>query len=381
MSTTTPPPIPSDLPPVINPHASPVHPQPPAFDIRQISGAENMSVNELRDALALGGRIVIFQYCISVLVLSFRRASPITFIPPGQSAIGKGTPYSLISLFVGWWGIPWGPIWTISTLITNLGGGKDLTREMMAALGTVPMSMEAQQSFSPMSPVEAADRESKKGFRRALAVGAVVSVVLLLAGAVYVLPRLATKAPPRPGQTEFRSAENHIRRGGTPAAGNSAESVPLAGQMSRMMKILRDLGVEKSEKSSALDAKDEFRTYCWLTETKCVFLVHVPELRRFSPEVKEMLGRAAWNSAQGILSTHNAGKPGMQLAVALRGIAAYDRVLIGNYNPDDSDELTEDYQVRQGIGSERELYSWFVSVNPPAPTEPSTGEDAEVTEK
>src|SRR4051812_39408590 len=87
---------------------------------------------EEREILA-GARYVIFEDCISVVVLSFKRNSGIVFLKPGQSGFVKGLPYSLISFFAGWWGIPWGPIWTISTLVTNLGGGRDVTQEVLAA--------------------------------------------------------------------------------------------------------------------------------------------------------------------------------------------------------------------------------------------------------
>jgi len=40
--------------------------------------------------------------------------------------------WRLISLLVGWWGFPWGLIYTPMTLIQNLGGGKDVTREVLA---------------------------------------------------------------------------------------------------------------------------------------------------------------------------------------------------------------------------------------------------------
>ena len=97
-----------------------------------------MSATDLQQAIAAGGRFVIYQYAISILILSFKRSSPIMFVRPGESALAKGIPYCLISLFAGWWGIPWGPIWTIMTLVTNLGGGKDVTPDVLAALG-VPM--------------------------------------------------------------------------------------------------------------------------------------------------------------------------------------------------------------------------------------------------
>jgi ATP-dependent phosphoenolpyruvate carboxykinase len=32
---------------------------------------------------------------------------------------------------LGWWGIPWGPIYTIAAVVTNIRGGKDVTAEIL----------------------------------------------------------------------------------------------------------------------------------------------------------------------------------------------------------------------------------------------------------
>ena len=100
----------------------------------KIRGTEHMSPEELRHEIERGGRFVIFQYCISIVVLSFKRVSDIHFIKAEESAFRKGAGYSLISLLCGWWGIPWGPIWTVSTLVTNCRGGRNVTAEVVRAL-------------------------------------------------------------------------------------------------------------------------------------------------------------------------------------------------------------------------------------------------------
>lgn len=97
----------------------------------KIKGIENLSPEQINAAVDDGARFVLFPYCISIVVMSFKRSSDIYFIPAGQSVAGKAGTYSLVSLLLGWWGIPWGPIWTISTLFTNLSGGKDVTTEIM----------------------------------------------------------------------------------------------------------------------------------------------------------------------------------------------------------------------------------------------------------
>src|SRR5262245_23241036 len=98
----------------------------------KLVGIKSLTVAELESLVSQGGKFVVYQYCISVLVLSFKRGSEIYFIPPGQSAFWRGLPYTLISLTCGWWGIPWGPIWTVTTLARNVSGGKDITAEIMA---------------------------------------------------------------------------------------------------------------------------------------------------------------------------------------------------------------------------------------------------------
>jgi hypothetical protein len=95
---------------------------------------DGMSVAALEEDIRNGGRFVFFQYTISIIVLTFKRSSGIQYIPAGKSSALKGLPYTLISLVLGWWGLPWGPIYTIGSLATNIGGGKDVTNEVLPAL-------------------------------------------------------------------------------------------------------------------------------------------------------------------------------------------------------------------------------------------------------
>jgi hypothetical protein len=100
----------------------------------KIVGIENMTMDQLKAELAGGARFVLYQYCISVVVMSFKRASDIFLVRPGENAVVKSLPYTFCSLLLGWWGIPWGPIWTIATVVTNLRGGRDVTKDVMSSL-------------------------------------------------------------------------------------------------------------------------------------------------------------------------------------------------------------------------------------------------------
>lgn len=100
----------------------------------KIQGIEGMSSDQLRFELQRGAKIVCYHYCVSIVVMTFRRSSGAYFIPAGESAVSKGLPWTLLTLVLGWWGIPWGPIFSVQSLIVNFTGGKDLTKEISAAM-------------------------------------------------------------------------------------------------------------------------------------------------------------------------------------------------------------------------------------------------------
>ena len=93
----------------------------------KIVGVDGMTEADLDAAIDAGGRLVVYHYTISVLIMTFRRGSAVHFIPAGESAVVKGLPYSLLSFIAGWWGFPWGPIYTVGSLIKNFSGGDDVT--------------------------------------------------------------------------------------------------------------------------------------------------------------------------------------------------------------------------------------------------------------
>jgi hypothetical protein len=107
---------------------------PPQENIMKIQGIEGMSSDQLRFELQRGAKIVCYRYCISLLVVTFRRSSDAYFIPAGESAVTKGLRWTLLSLVAGWWGIPWGPIFTVQSIYINFQGGKDITAEISAAM-------------------------------------------------------------------------------------------------------------------------------------------------------------------------------------------------------------------------------------------------------
>ncbi|GGH70667.1 hypothetical protein HNQ91_003065 [Filimonas zeae] len=97
----------------------------------KIKNFGDMPIEELNNQVANGARFVIFQYTVSIVVATFKRPTNIYYIPAGEKAIKYGAKYSVLSAVLGWWGLPWGPIYTIGSLGTNFKG-KDITQEVVA---------------------------------------------------------------------------------------------------------------------------------------------------------------------------------------------------------------------------------------------------------
>src|SRR5262249_32617742 len=101
-------------------------------------GTDGLTNAQIQEQLQRGARFVIYQYCISVLVMTFKRPSDIYFVPAGERSVTRGLGFSAATLLLGWWGIPWGPIYSIQSLWVNFSGGRDVTN------GVVPPAPPSQ---------------------------------------------------------------------------------------------------------------------------------------------------------------------------------------------------------------------------------------------
>ena len=100
----------------------------------QIKNIEGLSVAEIRTLVGQGGRFVYFPYTVSVVLATFKRASSIYFVRPDEKSIKHSYKHVITNSLLGWWGIPWGPIYTIGSMYHQINGGKDVTSEVMSEL-------------------------------------------------------------------------------------------------------------------------------------------------------------------------------------------------------------------------------------------------------
>ncbi len=96
----------------------------------QIRGTGSLSQEHIDAELAAGARIVRYEYCISLLFITLRQCTVPYLLRAHELGIWRGLPFTLVTLLLGWWGIPWGIIYTPMTILTNLSGGRDVTAEV-----------------------------------------------------------------------------------------------------------------------------------------------------------------------------------------------------------------------------------------------------------
>ena len=148
----------------------------------KIIGVQGLTPEIIRDEIARGARFVIYHYCISIVVMTFKRPSNIYFIKPGQNRIIKGLPFDLISLVLGWWGFPWGPIYTLQVLANNLLGGINVTDEILASLAPAPSTSVPSPQPAAASPAFGAPKSAEPSSGKKIAVG--VAIIAVLAAAI-----------------------------------------------------------------------------------------------------------------------------------------------------------------------------------------------------
>jgi len=90
--------------------------------------------DELLDAFERGATVVRYPYVISAVVASFSMESRAMLIEQPNERYTKAIPYLLVTFVFGWWGVPWGPIFTGKALWSLFQGGEDITESIREEL-------------------------------------------------------------------------------------------------------------------------------------------------------------------------------------------------------------------------------------------------------
>lgn len=187
----------------------------------------------------------------------------------------------------------------------------------------------------------------------------------------------AAAAPPVPGEAEFRAANRAIIRLKERAySGNSPEAIRLAGRFSELIEDARKNGFSAANRDSFSLSKHRFLTHCQLNADSCAFLVHVPELRRYTEDAQTSISQIAWMIGHSL--AQDAGlPPSTRLAVGVKGMLNYEAVFIGDIATPESP--LDDIEVEDrglDLAKIRLLYPFFAHANTATEETGQGGEDA-----
>ena len=69
--------------------------------------------------------LVRYPYVISAVFVTFRFESRVHRVRSTDGRYLRAIPYMLVSLLLGWWAVPWGPVQAWRAVWECLGGGVD----------------------------------------------------------------------------------------------------------------------------------------------------------------------------------------------------------------------------------------------------------------
>jgi len=98
-----------------------------------VKGINGKTNSEIRFEISRGAKFVYFEFCIPFLMHN-KRPSRTFYIKPEKSAFYIGLLYSFFTICFGWWSFPFGPIYTIQSIISNFRGGKNITAQVYSLM-------------------------------------------------------------------------------------------------------------------------------------------------------------------------------------------------------------------------------------------------------
>jgi len=111
----------------------------------KIKNIKGLSSTQLQQEVEKGGKFIYYAYTVSFIIVTFRRVSGVYLVRSNESVEKKGLPFTLLSIFLGWWGIPFGPKHTFESIRINLKGGMDVTNDVMAVVAGYQLFRETQK--------------------------------------------------------------------------------------------------------------------------------------------------------------------------------------------------------------------------------------------
>ena len=264
-------------------------------------GYSQQQIQQIVDAVRLGGRYKVYPWCFSVVILSFLRSSKIIFVPAGKDGARHAVGHLALSLVVGPWGIPFGLIFTFWCFIRNLMGGKDVTREVLARFVG-----EAQAGAILQESRPAPARWGLWSLRMAPLI--VIGVVAVAIGSLgRDVPRAEAEERGESSSLGRLMASSRSGVSGSDAACDELART-LAAEQSGLLhsSLMNDSGVP-----AGVFVRVE------RVEEGAVIAISCPDLNKFSETGKRDFARAGWNAAAKLMKDPKGRHEGKSLLTVL----------------------------------------------------------------
>ncbi|MGB1042698.1 MAG: hypothetical protein ACPGU6_04835 [Tenacibaculum sp.] len=99
--------------------------------VYRLKNIEGHNIEDLKNKIdKKTHRFITYPYSISLIIGNINLFSPVYFLE-SKNTKKHTLKYNLISFFLGWWSIPFGPSNTIKSIKTNTKGGVDVTEDIM----------------------------------------------------------------------------------------------------------------------------------------------------------------------------------------------------------------------------------------------------------
>ncbi len=212
--------------------------------------------------------------------------------------------------------------------------------------------------IAPISPRPAVRRTRFRGCLTAALISAVVLPLLVL-GAIWWLAHLYEKGPKKPGEAEYMDVvyKQLTVYSGKEGMGNSAEAEQMAREFARKLRAGRHMFFTEGSRSLLSLTDGHFLTFCSETSNRCAFVVHVPQLRYYTPEAKTSIGELAWVLATEQVLLTSTNRNIEKLALGIRGALGMHQILLGPVNA--SHKPLDNLQEKKPGHEEEALYPFF----------------------
>jgi len=91
-------------------------------DVDALRPDDALEGNACRRCGAPGASIMAPMWCFSLILVTTKRPGRPQLLCPFHARLAA-LPATVVALFAGWWGIPWGLLWTPGVLLANLSNG------------------------------------------------------------------------------------------------------------------------------------------------------------------------------------------------------------------------------------------------------------------